>query len=74
MTRIKGFNQQSRVSGGGRKVQTNISKDRIDSSLPYSRRNLMFCSWKANDMKGSVTPKIAKRYLGFYKERFGHEH
>ena len=74
MTRIKGFNQQNRVSGGGKKVQTNISKDRIDSSLPYSRRNLMFCSWKANDMKGSVTPKIAKRFLGFHKERFGDEY
>ena len=66
MTKIKGKD--------GTKTKTNISKDRINSNLPYSRRNLMFCSWKANDMKGSVTPKIAKRYLGFYKERFGHEH
>ena len=23
-------------------------------------KNLMFCSWKANDMKGSITPLIAK--------------
>ena len=56
-----------------KKCRTNISRDRIDSSLPYSPKNIMFCSWHANDMKGSVTPLIAKRYLGFYKERFGNK-
>ena len=66
--------EMTKIKGEGRKTRTNISKDRINSALPYSRLNLMFCSWKANDMKGSVTPKIAKRYLGFYKERFGDEH
>ena len=68
MTTIKGRN----TYGVKRKsCRTNISRDRINSSLPYSRRNLMFCSWEANDTKGAVTPLIAKRYLGFYKERFG---
>jgi len=68
MTKIKGGNLP------GVKIKpcrTNISRDRIDSSLPYSRRNLMFCSWEANATKGSVTPKIAKKYLVFYKERYG---
>jgi len=66
--------EMTKIKGEGRTTGTNISKDRIDSNLPYSERNLMFCSWKANNMKGSVTPNIAKRYLGFYKERFGNEH
>ena len=56
---------------GAKKCNTNISRDRIDSSLPYSSKNTMFCSWQANNMKGSVTPMLAKKYLGFYKERFG---
>ena len=68
MTRNLGNNNSE---SGSRKCATNISKDRIDSTLPYSRKNIMFCSWQANNMKGSVTPMIAKRYLGFYKERFG---
>ena len=70
MTMIKGRN----TLGVKRKsCPTNISRDRINSLLPYSKKNLMFCSWRANDTKGAVTPLIAKRYLGFYKERFGDE-
>ena len=70
MTRKKGMNKPG---FRGRTCPTNISRDRVDSSKPYSPKNLMFCSWKANDMKGSITPLIAKRYLGFYKERFSDE-
>ena len=70
MTRNVGNNKNIH---SGKKCNTNISRDRIDSSLPYSPKNTMFCSWQANNMKGSVTPMIAKRYLGFYKERFGDE-
>ena len=68
--------EMTRNVGNGEGVgrcHTNISRDRIDSFLPYSPKNTMFCSWQANNMKGSVTPMIAKRYLGFYKERFGDE-
>jgi|10_taG_2_1085330.scaffolds.fasta_scaffold19370_7 hypothetical protein len=68
MTRIKGQNPHT---VGGKKTLTNISKDRIDSSLPYSKQNLMFCSWEANNKKGSVTPEIAKAFLKFFKERYG---
>ena len=31
----------------------------------------MFVCWAVNDIKGNVTPKIAKQYLQFVKERFG---
>ncbi len=62
MTRIKGLNE-----GGKRRVatDTNISKDRILSNLPYGKDNIMFISWKANNMKGDVTPYLAARYLEF---------
>jgi len=68
MTRIKGLNV-----GGIRKKSTftNISKDRILSSRPYSKENIMFISWGINNSKGNIPPKIAKQYLKFVKERFG---
>jgi hypothetical protein len=31
----------------------------------------MFVSWKVNNEKGNITPKIAKRYLEIVEERFG---
>ena len=70
MTRNVGLNKSIY---GKRNCNTNISKDRMDSSLPYSPKNTMFCSWQANNMKGSITPTLAKKYLDFYKERFGDE-
>jgi hypothetical protein len=68
MTRIKGINEN-----GLRKksTDTNISKDRILSSRPYSKENIMFISWAINNKKGDINPKIAKQYLQFVKERFG---
>jgi len=68
MTRIKGINKD-----GARKktTETNISKDRILSSRPYSKENIMFISWGINNMKGNTSPKVAKQYLQFVKERFG---
>jgi hypothetical protein len=65
MTRIKatGFK--------GKTTSTNISKDRILSSRPYSKKNLMFISWGVNNSKGNISPKIAKRFLEIVKERFG---
>ena len=60
MTRIKGINN----NGVRRKAtDTNISKDRILSNLPYCKDNLMFVSWKANNEKGNITAYIAKKYL-----------
>ena len=60
MTRIKGIN----TNGVKKKAtDTNISKDRILSNLPYCKDNLMFVSWKANNEKGNITAYIAKKYL-----------
>ena len=65
MTKIKGVNVE-----GKRRVatDTNISKDRILSNLPYGKDNLMFISWKANNEKGSITPYIARKYLNFVNQ------
>ena len=66
MTKIKGVNVE-----GKRRVatETNISKDRILSNLPYGRDNLMFISWKANNEKGNITPFIARKYLELIESR-----
>jgi hypothetical protein len=69
MTRIKGINKDQSLKR--KKTYTNISKDRILSSRPYSKENTMFVSWGINSMKGNISPKIAKQYLQFVKERFG---
>ena len=63
----------TRFKGRGKSTPTNISKDRILSSLPYSKQNIMFISWAVNNQKGHVSPQIAKKFLEFVKERFGFE-
>jgi len=65
MTRIKGVNINGRRN---RATDTNISKDRILSNLPYGKDNLMFVSWKANNEKGNITPYIARKYLKFVED------
>ena len=55
----------TRIKGKKSATLTNISKDRILSSMPYGPNNIMFVSWKANNMKGDVTPYMAARYLEF---------
>tara|TARA_R100001463_G_scaffold25326_4_gene60095 strand:- start:152 stop:898 length:747 start_codon:yes stop_codon:yes gene_type:complete len=57
--------QMTRIKGKGKNTDSNISKDRILSTMPYGPKNIMFCSWKANNMKGNVTPYVAARYLEF---------
>jgi len=57
--------QMTRIKGKKRATPTNISKDRILSTMPYGPNNIMFISWKANNMKGDVTPYLAGRYLEF---------
>ena len=70
MTRIKGVNKY-----GVRKTSTNtnISKDRILSNQPYSKENLMFISWEANNEKGNITYDTAKQYIKFVDEKFKNE-
>jgi len=58
----------TRIKGTGKATDTNISKDRILSSMPYGPKNIMFISWKANNEKGNVTPYLATRYLEFVNQ------
>ena len=50
---------------------TNLSKDRILSSMGYSCQNLIFTCWNYNFAKNAMTPKMAKAYLRIVKERYG---
>lgn len=68
MTKIKGMNINEYKR---KRSSTNISKDRILSFRPYSKENIMFVCWSVNNSKGNISPKIAKQYLKFVKERFG---
>ena len=63
--------EMTMIKGKGKPTDTNISKDRILSSRPYSQQNVIFVSWKANNMKGSISPFIAKKYLEIVRERYG---
>ena len=71
MTRIRGL-----VSGTNNRHKqsfTNISRDRIFSHLPYSKKNIMFVSWKANNEKGNITLEVAEKFIKFAKERFNED-
>ena len=57
--------QMTRIKGQKKHTDTNISKDRILSSMPYGPNNIMFVSWKANNEKGNISPYLATRYLEF---------
>ena len=59
--------------GKFKRCETNISKDRILSSMGYSHQNLIFTSWKYNKAKGEMTPKMAQAFLKIVKERYGTE-
>ena len=64
-----------RQKGFGRckATPTNISLDRIDSSLPYQEDNIVFCSWEFNNRKGAVTINDCELILKTWKEK-QHEH
>ena len=70
MTMIRG---RSRAAGKLVITPTNVSRDKILPSRPYSKKNLVFVSWKANNAKHSITPRIARRFLSFVRERYGTE-
>ena len=67
MTRKVMFNEKGKFE----RCVTNISKDRILSSMGYSHQNLIFTSWNYNSAKCNITPKMAKAYLKIVKERYG---
>jgi len=69
MTMKSLFNEKGKYKRCG----TNISKDRILSSMGYSHQNLIFTSWNYNNSKSSITPEMAKAFLKIVKERYGEE-
>ena len=46
-----------------------ISIDRIDNNKHYTLSNIVFCSSRANWIKGQVTIKICKKILEVYNEK-----
>ena len=69
MTTIKGVNKP----GEHKRTMTNISSDRILSTGDYSPENLIFTTWKYNNAKNNITPKMAQAFLTIVKERYGTE-
>ena len=69
MTTKSLFNEKGKY----KRCETNISKDRILSSMGYSHQNLIFTSWKYNNAKSNFTPKMARAFLKIVKERYGTE-
>ena len=50
---------------------TNISRDRILCTQGYSKKNLIFTTWKYNNSKNNLSPKGAKAFLRIVRERYG---
>ena len=67
MTTKSLFNEKGKYKRCG----TNISKDRILSSMGYSHQNLIFTSWNYNTAKNNITPNMAKAFLRIVEDRYG---
>tara|TARA_R100000388_G_C7183810_1_gene130009 strand:- start:32 stop:538 length:507 start_codon:yes stop_codon:yes gene_type:complete len=52
---------------------TNVSRDRILPDAGYSRKNLIFTSWKYNNDKSSFSPQQAMSFLRIVRDRYGVE-
>jgi len=61
--------KKSKGKGYTGATKTNISMDRIDSSLPYQEDNIVFCSWEFNDRKAGVTIDDCKLILKVWENR-----
>ena len=61
----------TRILGKGKKdrVVSNLSVDRLANCLPYSKDNIMFVSWKANNEKGDVSYYLARKIIDFVHEK-----
>ena len=60
MTHIRGNNNK--------KTKTNISADRINVKHGYTPVNTIFCTWAANDSKGSISIDMCEAIIDLYKE------
>jgi len=58
-----------KLGRGYKKCETNISTDRLVNCLPYSKDNIMFVSWRANNEKGDVSYFLARKMIDFIEER-----
>jgi len=67
MTTIRGRGRGTR--GGGKRVNTNISKDQIWPGRGYTPMNLIFCTVKFNSDKGSITPDGCEAVVDIHRER-----
>jgi len=50
---------------------TQVSVDRLDNNIGYTKDNIVFCSSRANFEKHSVTIDMCRKILALYKERQG---
>ncbi len=55
--------------GNKDKIDSNLSVDRLVNCLPYSKDNIMFISWKANNEKGDVSYFLARKMIDFIEEK-----
>ena len=46
-----------------------LSIDRFDTNIGYTKDNIVFCRWDANDIKGSITIELCKIIVKKYYER-----
>jgi hypothetical protein len=58
-----------RIKNEGSRPKSQVSTDRIDNNIPYTKKNIIFCSSHANWVKGQVTIDMCKKILNLYNER-----
>ena len=60
---------QGRGTHGGKRVDTNISKDQIWPGRGYTPMNLIFCTVKFNNDKQSITPDGCEAVIDVHSQR-----
>jgi hypothetical protein len=68
MTTKRGFTKPGEKQ---KRCLTNISTDRIIHTKKYTPQNLIFTTWRYNNAKHSITPKMARAFLKIVEERYG---
>ena len=68
MTTKRGFTKPGEKQ---KRCLTNISTDRIICTKKYTPKNLIFTTWRYNNAKHSITPKMAKAFLKIVEKRYG---
>ena len=67
MTTKRGFTKPGEKQ---KRIMTNISTDRIIHTKKYTPQNLIFTTWRYNNAKHSMTPKMARAFLRIVGERY----